>query len=261
MPFVLRTLFLFTALTFAAENVRALTLDWDATAWTPGTLTNSYDIDPNSPGNDVTVTISGNTNRLTTDPTTGAQTPAITNSLEGGTSPVQSSLHLAADLHTNDTITVTVTFSAQYLLGVEGVSFKIFDIDTETNADEIHNISATTFGTGVPVAGNVTNAGSAVNVTGLGLTQVLIGNADSPNTGVNSSNGNVTIDFGSAVISSFTFTFQNTPGAPRIQQIGLFDINFSPVPEMNPALMTICSCAGAAGFILFQRARIRRSKR
>ena len=45
-------------------HAQAVTLDWDGVTWTAGSLSNSYDIDPVRPGNDITVTVSGNTTLL-----------------------------------------------------------------------------------------------------------------------------------------------------------------------------------------------------
>jgi hypothetical protein len=81
----------------SAASANAVVLDWSTVTWTAGSLSNSYDVDPAKPGNDITVAISGDTNMLQTDPTTGFQTPAITSSLEGRTFPVQPSLQLAAN--------------------------------------------------------------------------------------------------------------------------------------------------------------------
>ena len=197
--------------------------------------------------NDVTITISGDTNRLTTDPVTGLQSPAITNSLQGGTSPVDSGLHIAADLHTNDRIIVTVTFSPAYFQGIEDVSFQLFDIDAETNEDRVSNINATPFGGGAPFASTISNLGSAVTVRSAGLNQVL---PEWPPPQIRSEleNGNATISFGTNIIQSFTFRFENTPGAPRLQQITLYNINFTPVPEINPAWSAVLSCIVATGW-------------
>ena len=92
------------------QDTRAALVNWDVLSWTPGALSNSYDVDPGNPGNDVTFTVSGSTSTFTNDSATGTLTPAITMSLAGGLSPVQSSLQLAANLHTNSTITMTVGF-------------------------------------------------------------------------------------------------------------------------------------------------------
>jgi hypothetical protein len=95
-----------------------------------------------------------------------------------------------------------------------------------------------------------------VTVTGSGLTYQLTGNAAAAN---NSSNGNVTISFGSTLISDVFFTFENTAGAPRYQDIALSDINFTPVPEMNPAAVSGGSCLLAVGMLVFIHRR-RKSK-
>lgn len=235
------------ALSCFCANAHAIVLDWDAITWPPGTLANSFDIDPINPGNEITITLSGDTNRLTTDPATGTQTPATTFSLEGGTSPVEAALHIAADLHTNDKITFTVSFSP----GVHDVTFTLFDIDTETNADEIRNIYALA-PDGTQIAPTITNLGSAVSLSGSGLSQLLVGTASSPNTGPGSDNGNATITF-AGYISSFTFTLENTPGTPKLEQIALSDISF--VPETNPSLSALAICLAAIGLTIFQHTR------
>jgi hypothetical protein len=78
-------LILFCAVPLLARQPAAATLvDWDTLGWTPGSLSNSYDIDPNKTGNDLTFTLSDNVNTFTNDATSGVQTPAITMSLAGG---------------------------------------------------------------------------------------------------------------------------------------------------------------------------------
>src|ERR1700732_2881128 len=81
-----------------SHTAHAVILDWSAVTWSPGSLSNSFDVDPSNPGNDVTVTFGGDTGRFATDPTTGIQTPAIDSTMEGGTSPVQKSLDLSMGL-------------------------------------------------------------------------------------------------------------------------------------------------------------------
>ena len=57
-----------------------------------------------------------------------------------------------------------------------------------------------------------------------------------------SANGNATISFGTNVIHGFAFTFDNSQGPPRIQEFALHDINFTPVPEVNPAWLAAAAC-------------------
>jgi hypothetical protein len=224
------------------QKASAVVLDWDGVTWTAGSLSNSYDVDPGTPGNDITVTMSGDVNRFTNDATSGVPTPAIDMTLTGGLSPVENSLQLAANLKTGSKIFVTVDFSALYLQGVQNVSFSIFDIDLEKNHDQIRSIYGIALD-GTHVAATITNIGSAVTLNGAGLGQFLTGRDPSPD---NSSNGNATISFGGTPITGFAFTWGNTNGAPFYQQISITDIYFIPVPEMSPAVPTIIVCVAAA---------------
>jgi hypothetical protein len=237
----------------ATHSADALVLDWDGVAWTPGSLANSYDLNGDSI-QDVTVTIgSQQSNIWQNDPTSGIQTPVVNQTLTGGIVPPQNSLMLAANLHTNSNATVQLSFPGT--LGSINVSFTIFDIDVTTNSDVISNIYGVALD-GTHVAATITNVGPAVTLSGSGLTYKLTGNAASPD---NSSNGNVTISFGSTLITDVFFTFGNTAGAPRYQDIAIGDINFTPVPEMNPAAVSVGSCLLAAGMTALVHRR-RKSK-
>jgi hypothetical protein len=172
-------------------------------------------------------------------------TPAITSSLQGGLSPVQKSLELAADLRTNSKITMTVDFSPLYAFGVKNVSFSLFDIDLETNKDRINTIYGIALD-GSKVAPTIT-FGSAISRAGNGLGQALIGNDASADTGPGSGAGTATISFGSTPIKGFTFTWSNTNGAPFYQQIAMGDILFDViVPEPNAAAGAALICILAA---------------
>lgn len=238
------------ALGFAvAPRVNALVLDWDGVSWAPGSLVNSYDLNGDAV-NDVTVTITTQqANIWQNDPTSGTQTPAVNQTLTGGILPPQNSLMLAANLHTNSNATVQLSFPGS--LGSINVSFTIFDIDVTTNADVISSIYGVA-SDGTHIAPTITNVGSAVIVSGSGLTYKLTGNAASPD---NSSNGNATISFGSIMITDVFFTFGNTAGAPRYQDIAIGDINFTPVPEINPAAVSVGSCLLAVGMMVFVHRR------
>lgn len=244
-----------------AVPAQALVLDWDGVSWTPGSLSNSYNLNGDA-FNDITVNItSQNSNIFTNDPTTGTMTPTINQTMTGGLVPPQNSLMIAANLKTNSNLTVQLSFTGGpgNLPGANNVSFTIFDIDVTTNSDIISNIYGVA-PDGTHVAATITNLGSAVSLTGAGLGQTLTGNAASAN---NSSNGNATISFGSTLITDLFFTFSNTNGAPRYQDIAIGDISFTPVPEINPALTASMSCLAAVGLTIFmrRRARIRREAR
>ena len=232
-------------------------LDWDTATWTPGGLTHSYDVTGDGQ-TDVTVTLtSQQPNIWTTDPTSGTQTPTINQTMTGGLTPVQNSLMIAANLKTQSDATIQLNFTGgQY--GANNVSFTIFDIDTTTNNDIISGIYGVALD-GTHVAATISNVGPTVTVTGSGLTYVFEGNGAAAN---NTSNGNVTLSFGATIITDIFFTFSNTAGAPRYQDIALGDISFTPVPEINPAATAAGSCLLAFGLTVFarHRARLRASR-
>jgi hypothetical protein len=90
------SLFLVLAALYSSPHARGALVDWDTLTWAPGSLSKSFDVDPSNAGNDIAFTLSGNTGTFTNDVSTGIITPAITMSLQGGQSPVQKSLELAA---------------------------------------------------------------------------------------------------------------------------------------------------------------------
>src|SRR5688500_12030634 len=131
MCFARRFFFPFFLVAFFATNSQAVVVDWDALTWSPGALTNSYDVDPAQAGNDITVTVSGSTAQLQPEVVApNPQTPAITTNFHGGLGTVQNTLSIAVNF-TNQTqsVTITVDFSALYSLGVQNVSFTLFDVD------------------------------------------------------------------------------------------------------------------------------------
>jgi hypothetical protein len=239
-----------------ATPAHALVLDWDAVAWADGSTNNSYDLNGDSI-NDITVDlVAQQPNIWTTDPATGTQTPAVNQSLTGGLSPVENSLNLSGNLKTQSNVTVQLSFAGGPYPGADNVSFTIFDIDVTTNSDIIETIYGVALD-GSFVAATITNVGSSVILSGTGLNQMLIGTAPAAN---NSSDGNATICFGSTIITDVFFTFSNTSGAPRFQNIAIGDVSFTPVPEMNPAVTAGASCIAALGLTLLLQRRARRAR-
>lgn len=231
-------------------------LDWDAVTWNAGDLTNSYDVTGDGL-TDVTVTItSRQANIWAIDPTSASQAPVVNQSLTGGVSPAENSLMLAANLKTQSDATIQLNFTGGQN-GANNVSFTLFDIDITTNSDIISNIYGVALD-GTHIAPTITNVGPTATLTGTGLTQQLQGNAAAAN---NTGNGNATISFGSTIITDIFFTFSNTSGAPRYQDIGIGDISFTPVPEINPAGTAAASCLLAFGLTVFARRRAQRKAR
>jgi hypothetical protein len=265
MQFFRRFLVLF--MLFFVGKVQAITLDWDTVTWTPGALTNSYDIDPSKAGNDITVTVSGNTARLTTELGSGTpMTPAITPDFQGGLGTAQNTLCLAVNFaNQSESVTVKVDFSALYNVGVQGVSFTLFDIDFSAASgnnyqDLLSSIVATSIDGTTLVAPTITTSANNV-LSGTGLTQVVNGTVSTVDTGAGSGNGNVTITFGATPIKSFTFTYGSGSGTvadPTYQHVGLYDITFTPVPEINPVWSAVGSCLIAAALILRHSAKFRK---
>jgi hypothetical protein len=238
-----------------AASANAIILDWSTVAWTPGSLSNSYNVDPSNPGNDISVTLGGDTNKFKPDPTTGIQTPTIDSTMEGGMSPVQSSLDLAMKITTPNFISVTVAFSPQYVKGVDNVSFTIFGINMGTGVGTITNIYAVSIDGSTLIPATITGLGSNVQLSGSGFSQVLTGIGDSPNGGPGSGAGNATISFGSNQIESLTFRYENGTTGSWDSQIAVSNISFSPVPEINPAWSAVSACLGGAVLIFVRRRR------
>lgn len=250
-----------------ASTGRAVTLDWDAVTWAPGSLSNSYDIDPTKTGTDVTVTVSGDTARL--QPEVAApnpQTPTTAPAFGGGLATTEKTLCLAIDLsNKNQGITVTLDFSSLYAAGIYHLSFKLFDIDyansgTSTYQDRLRSIYGTTVGD-AQVAPTIT---TSVNntVSGTGTSRVVDGTVSTLDTGATSGDGNVTIDFGHTAIRSFTFTYGSSAafGDPTYQHVGLYDFTYSPVPEINPAITAVLSCIAAVFLIRYHRNDVRKRR-
>lgn len=236
----------------AATTARAISLDWSAVTWTPGSLVNSYDIDPGNPGNDITITVSGNTSRLGDDSQTGNPTPDISTFKEGGQAdPVQPSLAFLVD-YTSRSQAITVTVDFNYQNGVNAASFLIFDIDVGsstgsghyTYVDQIRNMWGTRLDGSTIGATTLTN-GPSVTLAGSGTSRTATGNASVPDSGSGSGDGNLYISFGTNVVDRIQFTYgsgSNAQSDPAAQAISFFTAAYTgrPVPEVGTTL-------GAAG--------------
>ncbi|HZR77893.1 MAG TPA: hypothetical protein VFA58_01720 [Chthoniobacterales bacterium] len=234
------------AISAIARPGLATLVDWSALTWTPGSLSNSYDVDAGYAGNDVTATISGNTAQLQPSLVTGnPQTPAITRAFDGGLGTSPHTLELALNLTSNaQYVTFTLDFSALYTTGVANVSFTLFDIDFSNSSgntyqDVISSIQATSVG-GTQIAPTITGVGGNVALTGTGLSQVLTGQTSTVDLGAGSGAGNATITFNATDIASITFTYSSSAlfADPTYQHIGIYNIDYSVVPE--PGTLGAC---------------------
>jgi hypothetical protein len=224
---------------------QAVVLDWDSVNYSSGSFSQSFDIDSSNPGNDVTITITGNTSYF-------AQNVNDNSNLAGGYSPTQQSLFMNMNYDTrNQFITVTVTFN--YAQGVQDVSFSIFDIDKSTAGnnsgytDKIVLLGKNLNGT--LVAPTTITTHSANETVGSGTNIYVRGTASANDSG---GTGNADYTFsGTNTLASFSFTYgndSNAPNDPGNQWISLFDITYKPrVPEWHPGLIASFACMMMVG--------------
>jgi hypothetical protein len=241
-----KTLAFLCAICAFTGSASAALVDWSTLTWPAGSLSNSYDVDPASAGNDVTVTVSGDTGQLQSEP---PQTPAITTNLQGGLGAPASTLTLLLDVsNQSQGVTITVNFSSLYAAGVANVRLQLFDVDFASSPgnsganfqDQIRSISALSIDGTTLIAPTITISPNN-SLSGSGLSQVVDGIASTNDTGAGSGAANVTIDFGSAAIQSFTFTYGSGSGTnsdPTLQHIGIYNIEYDVVPE--PGVLGAC---------------------
>jgi hypothetical protein len=219
----------------------AVTLDWSTVTWTAGSLSNSYDVDPSNPGNDITIAMSGNTSQF------NSGSPSIGTGL-GGTG--KSSLQLAPTFaNTSQSITVTISFN--YTQGVYLQNLNILSVDSGNNiltgyTDKITNIVGVT-ATGQSVNAAAVAGGSSVTVSGNATSGwTATGNSTVPGS---SANGNVSVSFGNFRVKQVSFTFSNSGFGLlglESQLVGLDNINYALTPEVQPGIIGAVLC----GFVL-----------
>jgi hypothetical protein len=229
----------------------AVVLDWDSVSWAEGTLNNTYQPDGADPDSVVTIGVTPNGAPLV--PFSAAPnptTPVTHNGLQGGLLIPENTLTIAVNLtNPSESVTLTISFAASG--GASNVSFSLFDLDAGGGVqDELRSIQALSIDGSTWIAPTITT-GPDNTLVGSGLGQVVLGTASTPNTGLTSGRGNVTIDFGANQIQWLTFTFGATDAFadPAYQHFGMHDLNFTPIPEVNPTVLSLLGCAGAvAGF-------------
>ena len=228
----------------APDCARAVVLDWDQSygTWTAGapvigsSASQSYDNDPGRAGNDITITLTNNGGNW------GTGYPAVNTNYNGGTGQNTLAFNYATQTTNSPDLTVTISFINYSAFGVTGVNFQIFDVDYNAGTwiDQISNITALTkAGTTI---GATTVSGSLYNtVTGTG-TGILVTGVTG-NAGGSSNRGNVSINFGTAVVTQVSFQWSNIDAARGDQKIALYDINYvDAAPEVNPGLAAVLLC-------------------
>ncbi len=218
----------------------AVTLDWSTVTWTAGSLSNSYDVDPSNPGNDITITVSGNTSSL------GGTSPSIAGNL-GGTG--RASLQLAPTFTlASQSITVSIAFN--YTQGVYVQNLNILSVDSNLFKDKITNIQGIT-ATGQTVNGVAVVGSSRNSVTGNSSTGWTVTGTGNAGTGAT---GNVSVSFGNFRVTQISFTYSNAGTLSLAQKIGLDNISWSLTPEVRPGIAASILC----GLALIARIRVRR---
>lgn len=246
-----------TALCLLRIDASAVVLDWDSVTWVAGTLNNTYQADLADPDSTLTIDVTTNSGAPLV-PYSGApnpMTPVTNNAFQGGLVLTENTLTIAVDLlNPSQSITVSMSFAATG--GATNVSFRLFDIDAGGGSqDQLTQIRALSVDGMTWIAPTITTSADNTLV-GSGLTQSVVGSGLTSSTGLTSGRGNVTIDFGTNQIQSLSFTYGNTAAQPNpaYQHFAIHDISFTPVPEINPALLSAMSCLAAAGFIWRHRA-------
>lgn len=234
---------------------RAVVFDWDQSyaTWTGTgvggvtlgpqvpTASNSaskvYNNDSAHTGNDVTITLAnavGTWNTLY---------PAKSTAYDGGTN--QNALTLGFTSETSTTQGLTVTIAFNYTSGVSGVTFSIYDVDYSAGTwiDQIDHIWAVSSSGAIIGPSSVTDSqynyitgtGTNVMVTGSG------GNARSNQT--TEAYGNMTVNFGSNIVTQVSFRWKNIDAAMGDQKIALGDITYAnAAPEVGPGFAAIAIC-------------------
>ncbi len=245
-----------------AQASYAIVLDWSSynPTWSVsgGTYTTAINFDASNPGNDVTITISGDTSGfLTSSP---YNSPGVNSVITGGQGTGEESLLLAFNWASrNDN--VTVTFHFNYADGIQNLEFALFDIDRLDNntsdsgfRDYISNISGSYSG-GSDILPSITVEDTAyTTVQNAGKSTQGIRGEDGASD--NSANANAYISFGTNVIDEISFTYGNwtgsggkAPSNPGQQGIGVYDFTFDKkpkVPEVGITVTAVTLCLGAS---------------
>lgn len=213
----------------------AVTVTWDDLDWPDSSLQHSYDISANNSGNDVTINITGNTERLM------PSYPSLTTSLAGGNSEPGNSLELDAQFHISegDEESVTTTIAFNYAAGVSNISFSIYDVDTGGFTDRVIVTGHTVDGQTVNPSSVSTSIDNSFNGTNT-VTGIAPANDST-------SDGNATFTFNGTAIDYITIVYQRGDiGLPNQQNIAISDITYTensaaPILDLNSTPSTSSS--------------------
>ena len=216
-------------------------------SWTAGAPAPGQTVSQVFPTISPTLTISLNNNGASATGATWAPGyPTINSTQTTGGFAGQNGLQLFANSSSSTTgyILTTVVFASP----VTNVSFQLWDVDKAAGQfiDSISAIQALSdVGTTI-AASSVTSAVSGYNtITGSGLGIVVNGTAGAGN---NTNQGTIDISF-SGPITQFSFRWSNTDAGLGAQAIGLGNINFTVVPEID----TMFGVLGLLAIVILHR--------
>jgi hypothetical protein len=209
-------------------SAQAVTLDWGNENWSGGSFDQSFNFDTGNGGNDVRVRIEGDTGGLVSN-------VDDTSDLTGGFGATDGeSIYLNTDYAQqgfSSTGEIIVRINFNYSQDISNLNFYLFDVDRSNGdwVDLISNFQAYRGGVLQTGVFPTLTAGTANTVENAGGTTVQVrGNASAGDT---TDDGNVFVDFGSAIVDEIRFTWTNEDAGLDNQWIGLHNINYTPAPE------------------------------
>lgn len=217
-----------------------VTLDWNSVDWTAVTTSTSgasqsFDIDPNNPGNDITITITRvNTNSFfSNDPYGG--TPINDGTIvTGGAGTSNESLHIFAD-HNSTTNGIQITITFNYDSGVEDVAFTVYDVDTSIGQyrDRLDSFTGTLDGSTTSTAVITKSSYNNDDTTSTLVRGDYLANR---NAEPDESLGNAGISYSSGVVDQVSFVWSND-GESGYQGIAISDITYTVIPEPSTCII------------------------
>jgi hypothetical protein len=203
--------------------------------WPAGSTSQSYNIDPTNPGNDITISMTSSSGNQF-----ASGYPAIATGFGGSTTTpdLRERIQLTS---ASQFVTTTITFN--YTQGVYVQNLNLLDIDTSAGptgwTDQIRNIKGTT-ASGQTVNPVAVVGASLVTVTGNATTGWTATGNGTANGGAG---GNLSISFGNYRITKITWDYgSGSTQFGNTQSTLLANITYSLTPEIHPALAGTILC-------------------
>jgi hypothetical protein len=237
-----------------------IVFDISASMYNDGMLTQSFDIDPSNPGDDIQISFSSDTDAFQVFG--GVQMPSLSDALSDDWNGNDKALALIVNFSIDPAELIRVQIDFLYAGGVTDVRIPIFDVDAGTVnvdgkltlADEIDQVSYLSGSSNVELDLSGAALDTVYQAYNSGRNSIY-GLGESTNT---SSLGNLLIDFGNIVTSSVFFDYRNfastTQPNPALQGIAIGDIEYTVVPE--PTAFALLVGIVATGAVFSSRSRV-----